>query len=187
MLRFLLSIAIAGGACAGPSASLSRVGEARIELEGVGSEHELALEFGAGVDTSSIAWDASPKGVVSIVDGRVIGLKPGDAQVTASGAGLVIAWDVHVHQPIQLMLKDPPPQLRVGQRQPLHVVATSAGEPTDPGELAWKSTSPQVASVDAAGVVRGVSSGVAYISVSHGSASAMAEILVVEATGDSPR
>lgn len=123
---------------------------------------------GAGADvTVDAAWSSSDPAVLTVDAGRIHGVAVGTAIVTASYGGFVRDATVEIAPPtlVDLALAPFQPSLPVGG----HLAMTASavydnGATADAtGQVAWSSLNTAVLTVDAAGVVTGVSPGAAFV------------------------
>ena len=116
---------------------------------------------------------------IASVEGLVVSAKAaGEATVDVVWKGQKASWRLRVDPRVTLKILEPPASLKVGERQPLHLQAMLGGEPSEPGEIAWSSNDPAIATVSSAGEVAGVAPGVAYITAEKGDSRAMVEIAI---------
>ena len=167
---------------------------ARIELSPERSEVEVAAQTpltarvldGAGrpVQGASVRWISSTPELASVdASGRVSGIAPGTARITAvigtvTESILVTVRALPVSE-LRLEIADASPL--AGQSVPLWVTATNrVGEVVDGPELRYQTSDPDVAGVDAAGLVFARGPGAAQITASVGNVSASARLTVRE-------
>lgn len=127
-----------------------------------------------------VAWSSSNESVASVSStGRVLGTAPGTATIRATSEGVTGTATVTVTQvvrvsPTTLALRDRGTSNRTGQ-----LTATDqTGRVLLPAEVTWTSSNPAIATVDGTGLVRGVSTGTATITVTSKGASATAMVTV---------
>ncbi len=120
-----------------------------------------------------VTWESSAPGVATVdANGRVTGVAPGEATITATSEGrsgtsriTVPAPPPPTPAPVASVTVTPSPgEVQVGGT--LQLTATprdAAGNPLTGRAVAWESTAPGVATVDASGRVTGVAPGTATI------------------------
>lgn len=107
-----------------------------------------------------ITWSSSNETIATITsDGRVTGVTPGDATIRATSEGVPASVPIRVTAVVRVS----PATVAVhdrGNTRTAQLVATDQnGRVLSSGEVTWTSSNPAVASVDANGLVRGLSSG----------------------------
>ena len=80
----------------------------------------------------------------------------------------------------ELYFERVPAQLGVGETLQLSVSAEEDGRPTEPASVSFESRTPRVLTIDAAGQIRGIAVGMAYLEAHNARGVALAEIEVVE-------
>lgn len=122
-----------------------------------------------------------PEGVVSLEGGKLTPLKNGSAKLNAAVPGLPGASvDVKVNVVENVRLTCPMPcAVGVGSRLLINAQVDGLGSPVDK-VLEWKSTKPDVATVEAA-TVTGVASGTATITASAGGKTSSIDVVVLPA------
>jgi uncharacterized protein YjdB len=121
---------------------------------------------GAPLVEREIVWSSSDANVASVIGGSVTGVGVGSATITAvseraRGSALVTVYPRGV---ARVTIVPRTPALRLGHTVTLSAETQDAlGELIPATEVSWRSLSPAVASVDASGVVRGLSFGHAAI------------------------
>jgi len=130
-----------------------------------------ARVYGAGdelLPTAKVFWSTQDASVVTVTqDGIATAVAPGTTQIAASAGGLSRTIAVTVSQkPIQLIRISPPAgNVVVGSTLTLTGEALDGNGELLPNRLLeWSSTAPEIATVNATGVVTGVSTGQATIS-----------------------
>jgi plastocyanin len=139
---------------------------------------------GKVVPATPSSWVAAPFDLAGVDEsGTVSFFAPGEVLVGAIVGGKPTFVTVKVKpSPVTRIdiepLKSP---LVVGATARLSAVArTSEGNPRNDAPLSWTSSNPEVATVDAAGVVLGVSTGEAKINASSGGGSGSVSVTVVK-------
>ncbi|MEW5917257.1 MAG: Ig-like domain-containing protein [Gemmatimonadota bacterium] len=127
-----------------------------------------------------IVWASSSPGVATVdANGEVHALAVGTTTITATCGGIVGAANVTVLAPVSFMVLEPP-NATILAGGTLRLVATAkdaAGQPvTRP--ISWTSGAPNVATVNAEGLVTGVAPGVVDIRAAAEGISAVAKITV---------
>jgi uncharacterized protein YjdB len=132
----------------------------------------------------SVTWTSSNDGVATVDnDGRVTGISPGQTEVRATVEGVTSAVTITVTAvvrvaPTAFTLRD-----RGNANREFQLVATDhTGRQLTGRDVTWSSSDPAVATVDATGLVRGVSSGsgtaTATITATYQGATASATVTV---------
>ncbi len=137
----------------------------------------------------SVVWTSGDKNIVTVDgDGLVTGVSEGEATVTAaSGNGAFARCAVTVtYIPIDGLSMKPPGPLKEGQKVRL-ACAWSPENATKPA-LLWSSGAPDVASVDAEGLVSALTPGETVITAAtnDGAFQAKVDIVVIEAAEEDP-
>ena len=158
---------------------------ARIALEAGESALVEAAVFGAGgsvLDDMAVTWLALAPEVAQVdQDGRVTGVSPGEARVAArAGNAMGFATVVVRALPVaEIVAALPSATLVAGTSAPLRVHATDdAGEAVRAPNLAFASSDPGVAEVDATGRVFARTPGRAEITVDAGGARNVVQVEV---------
>jgi uncharacterized protein YjdB len=137
----------------------------------------------------TITWTSSDPGIATVTDGKVVATGAGTATVTAATGSLRGTAQITVRIPEFAKLALPPAKtqtLKKGDSLGLKVSALDkkglkvAGVP-----VAWKSSSPQIATVSADGVVHAVKKGSAKITASASGKSATVSVTVTETASKS--
>jgi uncharacterized protein YjdB len=116
---------------------------------------------GAVLSGRAVTWTSANTAVATVDnDGRVTGVGSGQADVRATSEGVTSSVTITVTPvvrvtPATVTLRD-----RGNANREFLLVATDQnGRPLPPSGVTWSSSDPAVATVDGAGLVRGVSSG----------------------------
>lgn len=121
---------------------------------------------------SEITWKSSKKSVALVDEnGMILGMKPGEALITASADGTSVACRVTVKQP-KITLNKTSVTLFRGQSAKLSAIVSSGIAPT------WKSNKKSVAFVDENGMVTAVKHGFAVITAKVDGISRICQITV---------
>ena len=153
---------------------------------GVGQSVVLAAvlvdELGAPVTGRSVTWSTADAGIASVgADGRVTGVKPGAATISAGLDGVVGSATVTVTAgPVsQVTISPATASVTVAQAVTLTATLRDAGGNVVTGQpVSWRSNASGVATVTSGGVARGVSPGTAIITATVGSNSGSAVLTV---------
>ena len=149
------------------------------------------LTFGAvGIDPSGKPMDAKPTAwfaapfdsAAADLQGNVTFFAPGQIRVGAivSGKSGFAVVTVRPQAPASIQIETPASPVMVGGGINLHATAlTSSGNPLADVEFTWRSESPGIAAVDAAGLVTALAPGAATIRVTTGAASATTTVRVI--------
>ncbi|AMY07693.1 Bacterial Ig-like domain (group 2) [Luteitalea pratensis] len=139
-------------------------------------------QAGTRIDAKPSAWFAAPfDSAVADQQGTVTFYKPGVVTVGALINGKVGFAKVTVRrQPVvRIEIDAPKTTMSIGPGVALRAIAIApSGEPVSDVEYVWRSESPGIASVDAAGLVTGVAPGTATIRASTEGASATATVRI---------
>ncbi len=192
LLIFMLVAVTAGNAQNGTSASVVKSAEiqpAKPEIE-VGQKIQFSViakdEQGRTLNEKPTTWFAVPFDLAKADDkGSISFYQPGEVMVGAIVAGKPVFTKVLVKPaPVKTIEIDPlASPLIVGGTMKLHATArVSNGDPRNDVPISWTSQHPDVATVDAAGVVVGVSSGRATLQAASGAASGTVTVNVVKAS-----
>lgn len=177
-----LMVAATIAACSfGETRELTLDGPPTLRTDALGVVEGPKVLLSDGEAPDGITWTVAPDGVATVEGGVVTAVGAGEATVTAEWQGQSVSWKLVVDPQVRLRLLDPPAELAVGKRQPLHVEARIGDAVVDPGEVSWRSTATDVLTIAPSGEVQAKSPGVAYVIVSHGDSEAMAEITVTAA------
>jgi hypothetical protein len=171
---------------AGPKASRVEITPARAEVE-VGQSVTFTAtgfdEAGQRLDLTPTSWFGAPFDVAAADEngvatfflpgeakiGAIVGGKPGFANVTIKPQAVARIEIAAVGRPIA-----------VGGGARLTAIATtSSGDPRQDAEIGWTSNAPNVATVDAAGLVMGIAPGKARITARNGEAAGTTDVTVV--------
>lgn len=137
---------------------------------------------GAVLTGLAVTWLSLDEEVLRVdAQGRVTALRPGEAQISAMIGGRPGFATVTVPElpAAELSISLPVQRLQVGTSAPLAVAArTRLGEPLDAPVLGFRSSNPDVASVDAKGRVYARQPGSATIVAESGAATAEASVTV---------
>jgi hypothetical protein len=138
---------------------------------------------GSRIDARPSRWLTAPfDSAAANEDGTVTFFLPGLIKVGAVVNGKTGFASVTVKRPAPARIEIDAPQspIRIGDGMAFSARAIlSSGDPLSDVSYAWRSESPSVATVDAAGFVRAIAPGVATIRVSTGSVSATTTVRIV--------
>jgi uncharacterized protein YjdB len=132
----------------------------------------------------AVAWSSSDQNVATVTsDGRVIGVNPGTATVRATSEGVTGSATITVTATVRVSPSAVGVRDRGNTNRTAQLVATDHnGRVLSSTEVTWSSSNTAVATVDANGVVRGISSGsgtaTATITVTYRGATATATVTV---------
>ncbi|HYJ89043.1 MAG TPA: Ig-like domain-containing protein [Pyrinomonadaceae bacterium] len=136
------------------------------------------------VKSTATAWFAAPFDLAGVDEaGTVSFFAPGEVLVGAIAGGKTILTTVKVKaRPVARIEIEPvKTPLFVGATTKLNAVARSSeGNPRNDASISWASSNPEVAAVDAAGVVIGVAPGEAKINATSGSGSGSVSVMVAK-------
>ncbi|MGP1612675.1 MAG: Ig-like domain-containing protein, partial [Catonella sp.] len=133
----------------------------------VGASHTLEVTFNPKTTTDTkVLWTISDKSVAKVdAKGKVVAISAGEALITAkSSNGLTAVCKVKVNQPVgKIELNYTEYDLAVDDELELEV--TFDNDDVTNKKVKWKSSKPDVASVDKNGLVKGKKGGIAIITV----------------------
>lgn len=136
---------------------------------------------GAVIPGQALTWSTSDAAVATVDSaGRVLGVSGGTAQITARLGALSASATVRVRpRPASIAVQPDSLVLDVAGTGRLTAVVRDGSGAVLPGAApAWSSANPAVATVDAAGNVRGVAAGTVRVTATLGSLSAYATVRV---------
>ena len=143
---------------------------------------------GQAVTEVQFAW-ASGDTAVAVVDasGLVTGVGPGQAEVTATAAGVTGRAELTVLAPVPTTIAVTPDTVvltALGHSTQLTAeVRDQAGRAMDGIPVAWSSADTTIAVVDPAGLVRAVRGGAVTVTATAGEASGSAHVAVMQSAG----
>jgi uncharacterized protein YjdB len=197
MRPFLIAL-IVGSALSGQLATAQTPAPApappqRVDITPATADAEVGqtLKFAAvGIDPSGKPMEATPTAWVAApfdtaaadLQGNVTFFEPGQVRVGAiiNGKSGFAVVTVKPQGPASIQIESPASPVVAGGGINLHARAfTASGNPLADAELTWRSESPTVASVDAAGFVTALAPGVATIRATTGTASVATTVRVV--------
>ena len=139
----------------------------------VGESAELAVKVfdatGAELEHRPARWASNDTSLAEIVGDRLVkGRGAGLARLTCTCEGRVSSRDVAIVLPVvaKILIDPPPAHVDLGLPVPLHAEVVSARGVRIERPLHWKAEPPQIASVDAKGVVLPLREGRATITAS---------------------
>ncbi len=143
----------------------------------------VALDTGQSLPGAGVQWISSDESVLVVQpNGTVSGVSPGTAVVRAAVNGGWSEATIRVEAaPIaRLSLTTPHVTLRVGDVMRPEVIAVDVNGASCEGvSMAWISRSPAVADLDAPGVIRAISPGMAVIDVTTGNVRRSMDVAVL--------
>ena len=151
-------------------------------------QEDVTLEKGAAVTLKAtvkpddatdpaVSWSSSAPEVVSVEDGVVKALAGGSAVVTASAGQMTATCAFTVTVPVESVSLNLN-RLTVKEDESVALTATVLPEDATDKTVAWSSSAPEVATVDAAGHVTALAAGSAVITATAGGQSDTCEIIV---------
>ena len=191
-----VAISLFVGSCGGGGDSnigpVSRVARIDVtpqaaDVDVTGKQQYTALAFdaqGQSVSGGNFSWRTSSSAVASISStGLATGVAPGNATITASTGGVSGSASIRVTLqtgPIaRVEILPNPASVFVSATIPLAATAYDAqGRPIDGAEFTYSSGNTSIATVNASGVVTGVSAGTVSITARTGAVSASAVVTV---------
>jgi trimeric autotransporter adhesin len=169
-----------------PSASSLAVGSA-LTLTAVARDSS-----GNVIESAPISWSSSSPAVASVQNGVVTGLTAGSAIITAasgtrSGTAAINVTAVTSPTVHTVTVSPTSASVAAGATTTLQATARDASNNIISGaSFTWQSSAPGIATVSNAGVVTGVASGSAVVTVASGGQSATASISVTGGTTPTP-
>lgn len=134
----------------------------------------------ADIADKTVFWESSDTEVATIdADGNVTAVNPGTAVITAISNGVMAVCDVNVVKSLPASIELDATSLKLFAKEFYKLKVTAAPQDADLSTLAWSSSAPEVASVDADGKVCAISDGTAVITAEVGEAKAECEVKVV--------
>lgn len=130
----------------------------------IGATHALAAMTEPAGAPVTFTWASSDEAVATVdAAGIVTGISAGSAVITATAleTGLTAQCAVTVIEPIASLLVEGKARIQVGKSYPF--TALDGESPIDEATLNWSSSDEAIATVDAAGIVTGVSVGSAVV------------------------
>jgi uncharacterized protein YjdB len=149
---------------------------------GIGASVQLSATVRAGtavLTDRNVGWSSSNEATAIVSStGRVTGLKAGSVTITATSEG--VSGTASVAVSISTVVVAPSSAtVSIGQTRQLTASARDASNTTIPGVLfEWASNAPQVATVDASGLVTARAAGTATIRATTGTVSGQSTITV---------
>ncbi len=169
----------------------------RVEVEPAEAEVDIGgrLELSAsayGEDDSELAartaeWSSADEDIATVdADGRVSGVAEGQATIRAAITGVTGTATITVFEPVdRIELTPSESTIEVTDTLQLDAVVFDVNEQQrDDRDVQWSSNRPEVAAVDADGLVEGLSGGQATITAESGGESAEATITVEAPVAD---
>ncbi|HEU6452927.1 MAG TPA: Ig-like domain-containing protein [Gemmatimonadaceae bacterium] len=151
----------------------------------VGASKQLtAKTYDAGgteLSGRTITWSSSNEDVASVSSsGKVLAVAPGSATITATSEGKSDKATITVVAPVSSVVVSPDSiSVIVGKTSTLTATVKDASGNTLTGrDVTWKSDNTGVATVDANGVVTGVSAGTTTVTATSGGKSGSAKVVV---------
>lgn len=123
----------------------------------------IAIADGVTI-TDQIEYTSSDETIVNVIDGKIIALKDGKATITANYKGKMATTQVHVITPIKnISFTSTSRSIRVGKELQMKLQVTPSD--ADISTLKYTSSDESIATVNANGIVTGVSAGRVTIKV----------------------
>jgi uncharacterized protein YjdB len=139
-------------------------------------------EAGEELDGRAVTWSSAAAGVATVdLAGRVTGVAAGEAIITATVEGVSGTATARVSPRPVAAITIEPSTVTLGEftsRQLTAILTDADGQPTT-APVAWRTSQPSVASVDAAGLLYGNTPGTATITALAGGKIAIAVVTVV--------
>jgi hypothetical protein len=180
MTRWAVLLAWGAGCWSSDGRRLAVEGPDVIVVEHLGPVEGPSVALSDGSAPEGLSVHVTPSEVAVVTEGQVVAVGPGEAEVEVHWREQRATWRLRVAPRLTLRIVRPPAELRVGQREPLHLEASVDGRPTDPGAVQWLARPEGIARVTEAGEVEAVSPGVVYVSATQGATEAMVQITVVQ-------
>lgn len=168
-----LLLAACQGAPSEPSITLEGPTDVRVERLGpVAGPRALAAD---GSEARAVVWTVSAPEVAAVTDGQIVATGPGTAQIVGSLGTDEVRWTLTVDPLTTLAVKQAPATLAVGATGTVVLEARAGDQPVPLGDVTWSSSDPAVLTV-AAGELRGVAPGSAYVTARRGRSEAMIQV-----------
>jgi len=139
-----------------------------------------------GVLVRPVTWSSSASGIASVdANGLVTAIAPGRVDITAASEGSGTSASITVLAPVHVVSLEPvATTLYLGATQRLSATIFDATGDLLSRTVAWSSSSPGVATVDAAGLVRALAPGTTTITATAAGIVGAANVTVVAPVGD---
>lgn len=159
----------AGGPAAPPAITSVAVTPTSLALQGIGATGSLSASLTPASASGAISWASSDAAVAAVAGSgavaTVTAIAGGTATITATAGGRSATATVTVTPIVRaLSAAAPTATVRVGASTPLSI--TTQADPGAVTTLAYVSSAPAIATVNEAGVVNGVATGTATVTVS---------------------
>jgi hypothetical protein len=174
----LLLLVCCGSTPKEPEAQLMLDGAVKVTVDRFGPVVGPTAVLSTGDAPEGLVIAVEDAGVARVEDGVVIAVGPGESNVKVAWKEQSASWVIAVEPAARLAFRNAPTSIETARPTPLHIEAVVNGENVDPGKVEWTSSSPEVATVDEAGIVTGVAAGTAWITVRSGRNEAMIELVV---------
>ena len=152
-------------------------------LPGQTDQLEVSLYPTYTSDSKKVTWTSSNDDVVKVDEnGKITAVKDGTATITATVAGKSAQASVKVLVPVEgiIILPNSNIELTKGGKITLSVKASNANAEEELGKITWKSSNPEIATVDQSGNVTAIAGGSTKITATTvGGKSATAEVKVI--------
>ncbi len=137
---------------------------------------------GNALEEKTVVWTVDDPSIVEVEpDGSIRGVAPGRAMVSAQVDGVIGTAEVSVPPERAVSLVLSPEAAEIEEEASLRLTATAfsaSGRELSGDRIAWSSASPDIASVDAEGRVKGAKAGIVQITATCDDAVASAEVSV---------
>lgn len=131
--------------------------------------------------TDEVIWSSSDPKIVSVNEhGIVEAISVGTATITVTCGKASASCTVNVSEIVVTEIKLNTYELNLSVSESFNLTATILPDNATDKSVTWKSDNPKIATVSADGTVKGISSGIAVITVTSGKVSANCSVTVVE-------
>lgn len=143
-----------------------------------GKSEELKATVTPANATDEVTWESSAMDVATVENGIVTGVSTGEATITAKAGSHTAECQVTVEWiPVESITAPKRKTVYLGGASE-HLTATVTPDNASDKTVTWTSDKPEIAQVDADGVVTAVSEGVAYITAKAGDKTTSVKITV---------
>jgi len=142
--------------------------EITAESKYISSKDEESVELSATIDgeiiTEGIEYKSSDEEIAKVEEGKIVAVSDGKVAITGTYEGQTATTEIHVITPIKNMsFTSTSRSIRVGKDLQMKLKTTPSGASVD--TLKYSSSDEEIATVNANGIVTGVSAGKVTITV----------------------
>lgn len=150
----------------------------RLVADDIGPVRGVSAALSDGTTPDGVTWSVVDESVAAWSGDVLFAKAAGETGVVARWRGQEVRFLLVVDPPMRINFEDSPERVSVGSSTPLAVHGHRGAEKLDAGPATWRSTDPSRATVDANGVVTGLSAGTVWISAEAHGGTAMLELIV---------